>query len=125
MNQHRQPASVPRKWRWLRAYYFERCKDILILDGIWPALEDLRENQCITYFQRDWIGGPNVLMGIGGAAPYAIESKVAARIRGYLEEHPSSGDLSHLQLANSSRTLARWEGKAASRLIDPQPNNSV
>src|SRR5205809_1837625 len=32
-------------WYWMRAYYFEKCKDDLILDAVWPAIESCRTHE--------------------------------------------------------------------------------
>jgi hypothetical protein len=118
-------------WRWLRAYSFEPCKDDLILDGIWPALERAcpRPPGPVAYFQRDWPGGPHILLGIGSAAPgddaaEAVE-QVALAIRAYFEAHPSRTALSPADVSRRMASLRKQEHRAGMEPIAPQPNNSV
>jgi hypothetical protein len=118
-------------WRWLRAYYFEPCKDDLILDGIWPALGRAypRPRGQVAYFQRDWPGGPHILLGIGGAAPdhdaAQVVEQVAFAIRAYFEAHPSRTALSPADVSRRMASLRKQEHRAGMEPIAPQPNNSV
>jgi hypothetical protein len=114
-------------WHWARVYYFESRKDDLILDGVWPALEaTTRGGRCQALFQRDWVGGPNVLLGFGlGRAAAAAMEEATDSIRRYLREHPSTTELEPNTWASSIRTLAELERRPeqADRML--QPNNTV
>src|ERR1700752_3588279 len=93
--------SQSQRWLWLRVYYFEECKDDLILDGVWPAVQaaHLTEPESRAYFQRDWLGGPNVLVGLRSACPPSNKSPVAEQIGEYLKAHPSNRQFSAVQLS--------------------------
>jgi hypothetical protein len=118
-------------WRWLRAYYFEPCKDDLILDGIWPTLGRACPSAygSAAYFQRDWLGGPNILLGVGTAAPdcdaVKVVEQVALAIREYLGDHPSRTELSSEEVSRRMASLRVQEHKIGMEPIAPQPNNSV
>jgi Lantibiotic biosynthesis dehydratase C-term len=114
-------------WSWLRVYYFAECKDDLILDGVWPAVQvaGLDESECQAYFQRDWLGGPNILLGLRGTSSQPHVLRVAEQIRDYVRARPSAGQLSASQLAQAAESLGRWEGKPNGASVALQPNNSV
>jgi hypothetical protein len=82
------------KWYWLRVYYFEDCKDRLIQEALWPGVQQiLSENPgAQAYFERDWIGGPNVVAGVkcapGNGALLTVRG--VRFIQDYLMRHPSS-----------------------------------
>jgi len=117
---------VQRDWSWMRVYYFERCKDALILEGVWPPVREASSSAAETkvYFQRDWIGGPNVLIGLGGISPNVREG-IAQSIGTYLKTNPSQSVLSAARLHENARSLAMWEGRLADAGIDLRPNNTV
>jgi hypothetical protein len=114
-------------WRWLRVYYFEPRKDSLILDGVWPAVTGVlaRDRESRIYFQRDWMGGPNVLLGMASETPDEHLAAVAAAIRTYLADHPSSTQLSAAEVSRRMASLAVQEHRLHGPSIPPQPNNSV
>ena len=115
------------EWSWLRVYYFEECKDDLILDGVWPAVQaaSLGESESQAYFQRDWLGGPNVLVGLRHACSHSTELRVAEQVREYLKAHPSNRQFSGRHLSQLTQSLARWEGKPGATSVSLQPNNGV
>lgn len=106
-------------WTWMRVYYFEPSKDDLILDGIWPAVNAARNKVGgSAYFQRDWVGGPNVLVGV-------YNSDVPSVMRGissYIAEHPSTTILTEEMYSSQSRRLSTIERISAEALC---ANNSV
>jgi len=115
------------EWSWLRVYYFEECKDVLILDGVWPAVQaaSLGEPESQAYFQRDWLGGPNVLVGLHHACSRSTELQVADQVREYLKAHPAKRQFSARHLSQLTQSLARWEGKPGATSVFLQPNNCV
>src|SRR5262245_55041749 len=113
-------------WRWLRAYWFEPCKDALILDGIWPAVEHLcgSERDAAVYFQRHWLGGPHILLGIQTATPDDWKA-IAAAIQEYLAAHRSSARSSESELRRRMKSLQAQEHPGETVPPSLQPNNSV
>lgn len=112
-------------WHWLRTYYFEPCKDALILDGIWPAVESVHRETpgSAAYFQRDWWGGPHVLLGL--CCSDSDVNELATRIRTYITSHPSCTELSGAEVTRRMESLRVKENKTAASLLQPQPNNAV
>lgn len=119
--------ATNQKWFWLRVFYFEECKDDVILDGVWPALQVafLTDSECRGYFQRDWLGGSNVLVGLRCARYRSTELEVAERVREYVKAHPSNRQFSDRELHQLTQSLARWEGKPGASSVPLQPNNHV
>lgn len=114
-------------WRWLRAYYFEPSKDGLIIDGIWPAVQRIHRASpdASAYFQRDWMGGPNILLGLHTPAPDGDIEEAAASIRSYVTDHPSRTRLSADEISRRMKSLQLQEHKVGTPLTAPQPNNTV
>src|ERR1700730_10111733 len=111
-------------WRWMRVYYFETRKDDLVLDGIWPSLEAAcaKHPQRITYFQRDWIGGPNILVGIRTCCSMDNPAALVDRISSYLARHPSTSVITEPEYADRAKRLTSMESITADPL---QANNTV
>lgn len=107
----------------MRVYYYEKCKDLLILDGIWPALQSIAEREpgFRAYFQRDWLGGPNILVGLRAYD----KSQAAMYIGGYLARHPSSASIVKDQYLKHAKSLALWEGRVEDSAACLRPNNYV
>src|SRR5712671_6147905 len=119
-------AVTERNWRWMRVYYFEECKDSLILNGIWPAVRKvIARNGAQAYFERDWIGGPNILLGFNNLAAEGME-RCAAEIREYVSMLPSKSQVSQAEFASRTKTLAVLESRRAEdSLRELQPNNTI
>lgn len=117
-------------WCWLRAYYFEDCKDDLILNAVWPAVLEIKaaDRQVMAYFERDWIGGPNILLGFNRSYSDLVEPLTVGtrRIRDYIDKHPSRTEISSDEFKRRTQRLAILEardpGDVASAI---QPNNTV
>jgi hypothetical protein len=127
MNDLKEYRPTQAEWSWMRVYYFEACKDTLILDGVWPAVKDVCKHPGTSraYFQRDWVGGPNILVGLGAADSRTLLSRVAVPVLNYLKAHPSQGVVSDRQLRDLSRSLANWEGRQPDTEVNLRPNNHV
>jgi Lantibiotic biosynthesis dehydratase C-term len=115
-------ANTVTSWQWLRVYYFERRKDDLILDGVWPALA----KESAAFFKRDWRGGPNVLVGVEETPDNvsALHEGVDC-IQRYLKERPSTSTLDLGKYQQQMRLWADWEAAGADSELEIQPNNSV
>ncbi len=102
-------------WHWIRIYYFEECKDDLILDGVRPGIEQVLSANpgAKAYFERDWIGGPNILVGFRRAGDQSTLSVTAGVqfMRDYIERHPSSTVITDDDFAHRIRNLAALEGR--------------
>jgi hypothetical protein len=110
------------EWQWMRVYYFEDCKDALILDGVWPAIRAAcSSGNAAGFFQRKALGGPHVLIGIRNANPADME-RARNTIRGFLEKHPSTTRMSAEDYARLSSALADWEQSGETSL---QSNNTL
>jgi hypothetical protein len=124
MTNHRN-FNPPDAWSWIRAFYFEPCKDSLILDGVWPALTPPCGCSHVrrAYFQRDWVGGPNVLVGLRACCEQTQPAETASRIEQYLAGNPSRSNIAATEHARLAESLVRHErnGQAG----DLRPNNSV
>jgi hypothetical protein len=116
-------------WRWLRVYYFERSKDPLILDAIWPLLERIARgrSEAMGFFQRDWVGGPNVIVGMKQASPdmQPYLDAAAAVLRDYLRVHPSTTTLDRREFQTQMKSVALRELRPGLADADVQPNNTV
>jgi hypothetical protein len=79
-------SETDNRWMWLRIYYHVARKDSLLLDGIWPAMTELRsyDPKLQIYFQRDWIGGPHILLGINQRSEAWLTDIVEPAIRRYM-----------------------------------------
>lgn len=115
-------------WHWLRVYYFEACKDELVLDAVWPALRKMAAHgdHPPGFFQRDWVGGPNVLVGVDPArTTERLRGDGADIIRNHLREHPSRSDLTIGEFRAQMASVALRELRP--RLIDSalQSNNTL
>ncbi len=112
------------RWRWMRVYYFEPCKDELILNGVWPALQKLTSTgpEAAGFFQRKAFGGPNLLVGIR-SVDSTNANQVSDAIGAYLKEHPSRTSISFADYDRFSRTLLSWERQSPEPAL--QPNNTV
>ncbi len=108
----------------MRVYYFEARKDDLILDGIWPNLDAgcPIHRQRIAFYQRDWSGGSNILVGLKRCCTADNVAAVAGRIEEYLGAHPSTTLTTEQEYAERSRQLSQMENCEALPL---QRNNSV
>src|SRR5215469_539565 len=97
-------------WNWVRVYYFEKCKDSLILDGVWPAVTTPCKcgHSGQAYFYRDWQGGPNVLAGIKRCC-IGRTSQIVAALEEYVALHPSTIALAQAEQAHISESLRRHE----------------
>lgn len=123
-------VCVESNWCWLRAYYFEDCKDALILEGVWPAVRDIQasDGAARAYFERDWIGGPNILLGLNRSYLDLVEpiTKGADRIRAYIEKSPSRTDISQDEFRRRTERLAVLEAREpGASEVRLQPNNTV
>jgi hypothetical protein len=114
----------PTPWHWIRTFYFEPCKDNLILDGVWPAVISCDCGSARrAYFQRDWVGGPNVLAGIQPCCEQTSPAVLVSRIAQYLAQNPSHSTISATDHTRIAESLIRHERNG--RAGDIQPNNSV
>lgn len=115
------------EWSWLRVFYYEDCKDNLIFDGIWPAILSTAAFGAKGFFKRDWIGGPNVLIGLSGAPANgaAILKSCKLFLNQYLNEHPSCTP-STLDFHALMKPYERWELQQQDDLkTSLQPDNSI
>jgi Lantibiotic biosynthesis dehydratase C-term len=110
------------EWQWTRIYYFEDCKDALILDAVWPAIQQISAAGGAGFFQRKGDGGPNILVGLRGADAHGVAA-VRTAINHYLLQNPSRRDFSALEHERLSQTMMNWEKQRGN--IAPQPNNTV
>jgi lantibiotic biosynthesis dehydratase-like protein len=119
-------AETEHKWRWMRVYYFEQCKDLLILDAIWPAVQKaMAGHESRAYFERDWIGGPNVLLGFHGFSANDLEH-CAAEIREYLRLQPSTTGIAQAESLSHNAMLGVLESRRPEDLQRGlQANNTV
>ncbi len=118
---HRMP-----NWEWLRVYYFEPSKDRLISEAVWPAMRaSIEAKECAGgYFERDWVGGPNVLIGIKD--PYSgVMDSIRGNIGSYLSSNPSRTTISETQYQKDVLTLSIAEDRAIHRDIKLHANNLV
>jgi hypothetical protein len=118
-------SHVPHSWRWIRTFYYEPCKDNLILDGVWPAVNlgcrcGLSRD---AYFQRDWVGGPNILAGFRMCCEGTQATEAISRIEKYLAQNPSHSSIEASVHGHITDSLARYERKGQTG--DLRPNNSV
>jgi hypothetical protein len=99
-------------WQWIRVYYFEDCKDDLILDAIWPVLNNIVSTGLASgaFFKRDWIAGPNVLIGLKelSVTPIQLEQNLQP-VREYLQTHPSRSDLTAAEFQQRNKLTAELE----------------
>jgi hypothetical protein len=107
------------EWFWLRVYYFEACKDDLILDAVWPAVLLTKSS---GFFRRTWSGGPNVLVGLK-QCDSAQAAEGVKLIDDYLRLAPSTTELNQSDYQRSMQMAASWEAKSSQ--ADLQPNNTV
>lgn len=122
---HYQSPNLSATWSWIRAYCFEPCKDSLILDGIWPALTapcECNRTRC-AYFQRDWVGGPNILAGLRPCCEVTQSAATASRIEQYLVRNPSQTQLRAAEHEQIAQSLVRHERNGYTGQL--RPNNSV
>ncbi|HLJ27924.1 MAG TPA: hypothetical protein VKY85_14535 [Candidatus Angelobacter sp.] len=122
---NRHHLNHPDAWSWIRAFYFEPCKDSLILDGVWPAVTPTCGCSHVrrAYFQRDWVGGPNILVGLRPCCEVTRPSETASRIEQYVARNPSRSSLSATEHARIAESLIRHERNGQAGVL--QPNNSV
>jgi hypothetical protein len=116
------------RWRWLRAYYFEPCKDDLILDAIWPAMRIMTEGQvpARAFYQRDWVRGPNVLIGLHRSRTHAHAIDAGADLlRAYLRTHPSRTALTPGEFEAQMAPVAKRELRPHLAHAALQANNCV
>jgi len=120
---HRTMQSVENsKWRWLRVYSFADCKDDLIVDGIHPLL--MRNPARKFFFKRDWVGGPNILLGImeSGNDFESDLQQFARELRLYLQKLPAI-DLPQSEFETLNHQFALWELQPQSLTL--QADNSL
>jgi hypothetical protein len=124
---HTTPSRVESRWHWVRVFYYEDCKDDLILDGLWPAIQAASGSAVPpAYFKRDWIGGPNVLIGVDARAQPAFDlDGCVAAIEQYLAAHPSRRALTQAEFAAWARPYATWELQRQSARDPLRPDNTV
>lgn len=118
-------SDVQNSWRWVRTFYYEPCKDSLILDGVWPAINlgcacGLPRQ---AYFQRDWVGGPNVLAGFRPCCEGTQSTEAISRIEKYLAQNPSQSGIEASGHRRLTESLVRHERKG--EVGELRPNNSV
>jgi len=112
-------------WHWMRAYYFEDCKDNLILDTVWPAIESCCVDENTQgFFQRKATGGPNILAGIKTNHPESI-TRAAGLISEYFETHPSRTEIPAEEFSRLHQVLADWEGRSGAPAVPLYKNNTV
>jgi hypothetical protein len=125
--------TMTKEWQWMRVYYFEQCKDHLILNAVWPAIRTACSSADASgFFQRKGVGGPNVLIGIRSGNLEDVE-RAREVIRAYLRKHPSSTCISHAEYDQICQTLASWEKQSDglglqenNELLDcPEPHNPL
>lgn len=118
------PQNHNDAWSWIRVYYFEDCKDRLILDGVWPAVTSpcLCARTGREYFYRDWRGGPNVLIGLQCCCRSRVE-RVASAIEDYVAHHPSTNSITLAKQARISESLKRYELNEDGGIL--RENNSI
>lgn len=118
-------SSPPGAWSWLRVFYFEPCKDSLILDGVWPAVTPPCGCSHVrrAYFQRDWVGGPNVLVGLRVCCELTQPAETVLRIKQYLARNPSRSNIAVTEHARIAESLVRHERNGEAGVL--RPNNSV
>ncbi len=115
-------------WVWLRVYYFESCKDHLLLYGIIPALTTLATNgrSFQYYFERDWLGGPHIVVGIVGALTLLDISQTVEMIQIFLREKPSTTAFNSLDYERRIAAAAALEARVDVAQERPlRSNNSV
>jgi hypothetical protein len=124
---HTTPSRVDPPWRWLRVFYYEDCKDDLILDGIWPSVQAASGTAPPrAYFKRDWIGGPNVLIGVDTRADPGFDLQgCAAAIERYLAAHPSRRPVTPAEFAAWAQPYETWELQQESARTPLRPDNSA
>ena len=112
-------------WSWIRAFYFEPCKDSFILEGVWPAVTPPCECNQVrrVYFQRDWVGGSNILVGHRACCKLTQPAQIASRIEQYLSQSPSQSDIAAPEYQRIAKSLVRHERNGRADVL--QPNNSV
>jgi hypothetical protein len=110
------------RWKFLRVYYFDACKDALILDGIWPAISAAALAGA-AFFQRDWEGGPNVLVGV--AAEEQQKEFIGKSIQQYLGRRPSEVELTQEKFAEWAIHAGQSEARLENPALVLRPNNSI
>lgn len=112
-------------WYWMRAYYFEKCKDDLILDAVWPTIESCcAHEKAQGYFQRKSTGGPNILIGLKTGWIEAV-TNATGLISRYFEAHPSRTEISAAEFSQLHHALADWEWRTGKPAMPLQKNNTV
>jgi hypothetical protein len=114
-------------WQWMRVYYYDRCKDRLLLDAIGPATA-LAQQECPDfrfYFLRDWFRGPNVLVGTLARDNLRTTQILTQQIAAYLRLFPSSENFSEAEYMAMNERLSRWEARANDDQQTLQLNNQV
>lgn len=110
------------EWKWTRVYYFEDCKDQLILDAVWPAIQQISAGGGTGFFQRKGEGGPNILVGFRGADANGMAA-ARSTINNYLVQNPSRRHFSPLEYDRLTQTMLDWEKQGGN--IPLQPNNTL
>lgn len=119
------PDVLREEWTWMRVYYFEPRKDSLIVDGVWPSLQAAceRHGQRTAYFQRDWNGGPNILVGVRKCCDLDDPRAVVDRIADYIAANPSKSIVEESAYASQALRFGVLENVD---VVEPlHANNSV
>src|SRR5579875_1834520 len=92
-------------WLWLRIYRSARSKDDLLLDAVRPLMHAA---EGLALFDRSWLGGSNVVVGLQNADPGRLAEPLAV-VRDYLQQHPSCTPNRAEEYLATARDLADWE----------------
>lgn len=112
-------------WHWIRVYYHSPKKDMLITEAIWPTLLSLQKNNVQSYFQRDIVGGPNVLIGwrCSNSRRGEVIRALVDRLGRYLLARPSNQTMTAEEYYRLRLGASRWDLiDAPSDLV---PNNTI
>ena len=115
-------------WKWMRVYYFESCKDPLLLNAVWPTARTFLESSTINrfYFMRDWKGGPNLLLGVGATEDDSgLLPALALPIQRYLDVCPSLSLLTCSAFERQLRAVGLREGRQYDASCPLMQNNHI
>ncbi|MFP7703085.1 lantibiotic dehydratase C-terminal domain-containing protein [Bacillus velezensis] len=99
-------------WLTLRLYHYEEQKDSLLINCIFPLINNLKSKQCQAYLKRHWLNGPHIDINITGFTDDTrseLQAYLAREIQTYLQINPSETKINKEEYVEISRKLALLE----------------
>ncbi len=117
-------TKAQNKWTELRVNYYQNEKNALLARAIRPAWQALREAGCTGFWiERGWYEGPHISLFALEADLAALENAMTL-LSHYVDNYPSTREVSLDEQLRLHQNHAKWEANAASFKVW-QPDNKV